>query len=89
MTRGLLTEFGKTKAYVSGASQPLVGAPFYYPIRKVTTCEPLSPYNPSGKSNGQLEMRAGEPLQPREVTLTTRRDENKVSKYKLLKRNTQ
>ena len=47
LTRGMITEFGKTKAYVSGASQPLLGAPFYYPIRKVTTCEPVSPYTQS------------------------------------------
>ena len=25
----------------------LCGAPFYYPIRKVTTCEPVSPYTQS------------------------------------------
>ena len=33
LTQEMLTEFGK-KAYVSGASQPLLGAPFYYPRRK-------------------------------------------------------
>ena len=75
----MVTEFGKSKAYVSGASQSLVVRLSITQYEKITTYEPVSPYNPSGKSHGQLEMRAGEPLQPREVTRTTRRDENKVS----------
>ena len=49
----------------------LIGAPFYYPIRK--------DYN----------LWTVEPLQSkREVNRPTQRDENNVSKFKLLKRNT-
>ena len=74
----MITEFGKTKAYVFGALSPLLGASFYTQRKRFATCEPMSPYN-QGKSHGQLEMRAGEPLQLREVTQTTQ-EENEVSK---------
>jgi len=43
----MLTEFGKTKAYVSGASQPSVVRLSITQYERFTTCEPVSPYTPS------------------------------------------
>ena len=43
----MLTEFGKTKAYVSGASQPCVVRLSITQYERFTTCEPVSPYTPS------------------------------------------
>ena len=48
----------QSRAYVSGASQPRVVRLSYTQLERITTCEPVSPYTPSGKSHGQLrEMR--------------------------------
>ena len=66
----MLTEFGKTKAYVYEASQPQVVRLSITQYERITTCEPASPYN-QGKSHGQQKMSAGEPLQPREVAQAT------------------